>query len=205
MKTYFNSSTDPADVIRSLSVVKSEGGGRLLLNPEGKMLSTLPPDFWVRSLRPILDIQPYIFGLDYGDSGNDISGKSAFVSSWLTADSFWKVPGKPVVVFVDGQSVEYEAWDWVVGELGEEAFIVGDDQLTARFRYRKDLVYIWTNGSAELSRVVSGSKLVIGPQGSLCLALAEGLGKPCIYLNGDSISGMSGVKFSKIREYIASL
>ena len=198
----FTHGGDSGDLIYALATVKTLGGGRLRLVKKYNVREPFSPAK-VESLRPLLEAQPYITGVEYGESTTGINldefrnhyredlNLCDMVAStfglphyprerpWL----FCSAPN-PVARVVISRSARYHGhgfpWHRVHEKYGREAVFVGLPGEHAAWQGAFGAIpYCPTPNWWELCRVIAGAEIFCGNQ-SAPMALALGLCVPRI-------------------------
>jgi len=200
---WFSHSGDLGDIIYSLPTIRAAGGGKLILfDYPGRTAHGMSVEKMER-LRPLLEQQPYIHGVEWSDTridcalngfrdhcrdhGNLMDAHLATHGfSWEHRESKWlDVPchkyGLPVVI---ARSARYHnprfPWKRIVEKYKKVAGFVGTLQehkdFTAEFGH---VDFIEAGNFLELAQVIDGSQLFIGNQ-SAPGALSHGLFHPMI-------------------------
>lgn len=185
------------DLIWSLPAIKEMGGGRLTLFPNPATGMTFTPDN-IEVIRPLLEAQPYITGVDYADvpqgliideyrknwrAGLNITD---IIHSWLnlpfpprTEPWLTNVEPKKVarVVFARGPRYRNEDFPWprAVSQYGTDAVFVGHPEEHSEFVARwGEVPFCPTTDFLHLAQVIAGAELFVSGQ-SCPHAIAEGL------------------------------
>ncbi len=187
---------DTGDLIYALPTVKTLGGGRLRLVKSRQAREPFSPAK-VESLRPLLEVQPYITGIEYGETatGLDLDEFRNHLRPGLNlcdiVASAFGVPGyppgepwlfcsdpNPVARVVIHRSARWQSnrfpWHRVYEKYGREAVFVGLPEEHAAWQSACGLVrYHPTPDWWDLCRVIAGSPIFCGNQSApMALALA---------------------------------
>jgi hypothetical protein len=198
----FSQGGDVGDLIYSLASVKTLGGGRLRLVKTNYVRESFSPEK-VELLRPFLENQPYVTGVEYSQVHTGINldefRKSRLNNlslcdrvatalkiphyprdePWLSCDSPNRIA--PVVI---ARSSRYHSnkcpWPQIWNRYSTKAIFVGLREEYEDWRNRFGSIdYYPTKDWWELCRVIAGAQLFIGNQ-SAPMALAIGLCVPKI-------------------------
>jgi glycosyltransferase involved in cell wall biosynthesis len=198
----FSHGGDTGDLIYALPTVKMLGGGRLRLVKAQQVREPFSPAK-VESLRPLLEAQPYVTGVEYGEeaAGLDLDAfrklyRDDLNLSDLVSTTFgiphypreepWLFCSEPksVARVVISRSPRYHGhrfpWHRVREKYGTDAVFVGLPEEHAAWRDAfGPISYYPTPDWWELCRVVAGSQIFCGNQ-SAPMAIALGLCVPRI-------------------------
>jgi hypothetical protein len=202
----FSHSGDTGDLIYALASIKTIGGGCLRLVKIKGSKSTVREPFSpgkVELLRPFLEAQPYIHGVEYGeiyDGSINLDGFRKYLRNRLSlcdavADNL-KVPHhprnepwlycidpNPVAPVVISRSPRYHShdiiWGFVKKKYNDIIFVGLPEEHEAWQKQFGEVRYQPTLNWWELCRVIAGAQLFIGNQ-SAPMALALGLCVPKI-------------------------